>query len=231
MDITRRDFMRLVGVTVASLSLTNCRVIPVTCYAPLPPSPYPTQPVTARERLRACWMRFGELAEVTRDEAEEGGNDNSLGEQLITEHRLALDDLVEGGELTLEVAALVQEAYEAAVYHVWRSNALMTCYEPMMVDYAPTSADILVQQAAALGALGNEGIIDAELLAGAQAALEHDLAFYDLTEEEVSALYDRIIREWQEQQTTMLVFAELDLKISTEAKTAAQFIINLLVEK
>jgi hypothetical protein len=60
MDVSRRDFMKLVGVTVASLSLTNCRMIPVTCYAPLPPSPYPTEPVTARERLRACWLRFGE---------------------------------------------------------------------------------------------------------------------------------------------------------------------------
>ena len=143
MDVSRRDFMKLVGVTVASLSLTNCRVISVTCYAPMPPSPYPTLPVTARERLRVCWMRFGELVEATRGEAEEGGSENTLGEQLITEHRLALDDLVEGGELAAEVAALVQEAYEAAVYHVWRSNTLMTCYEPMMVDYAPTSVDIL----------------------------------------------------------------------------------------
>ena len=56
----------------------------------------------------------------------------------------------------------MQEAYEAAVYHTWRSNALMTCYEPMMVDYAPTSVEILVQQAATLGAIGDEGIIDAE---------------------------------------------------------------------
>ena len=72
MDVTRRDFMKLVGVTVASLSLTNCRVIPITCYAPMPPSPYPTQPVTARERLRACWMRFGELAEATEARQKKG---------------------------------------------------------------------------------------------------------------------------------------------------------------
>ncbi len=231
MDVSRRDFMKLVGVTVASLSLTNCRVISVTCYAPMPPSPYPTLPVTARERLRACWMRFGELAEATRGEAEEGGSENTLGEQLITEHRLALDDLVEGGELAAEVAALVQEAYEAAVYHVWRSNTLMTCYEPMMVDYAPTSADILVQQATTLGEIGNEGIIDTELLASAQAALEHDLAFYNLSEEEVSALYSSLIHEWQENQASMPGFEELELEVSPEVKTAAQFIINLLVEK
>jgi hypothetical protein len=228
MDVSRRDFMKLVGVTVASLSLTNCRVIPVTCYAPMPPSPYPTEPVTARERLRACWLRFGELAEETRQEAEAGNSDNVLGEQLITEHRLSLDDLVENGELGSEVADLVQEAYEAAVYHVWRSNALITCYEPVMVDYAPTSAGILVRQSEILGEIAVEGNLDPEILAQAQAALEHDLAYYDLTDEEVATLYDRLVTEWQGQQTAIPGFEELDLKITPEVKTAAQFIIDLL---
>jgi hypothetical protein len=147
---------------------------------------------------------------------------------LITEHRLSLDDLVEKGELSSEVANLVQEAYEAAVYHVWRSNVLMTCYEPMMVDYAPASAGILVQQSEVLGEIATGGTIDAEILAKAQAALEHDLAYYDLTEEELTSLYDRLVAEWQTQQTAIPGFEELELEITPEAKTAAQFIIDLL---
>src|SRR5512137_384562 len=232
MNLSRRDFMKLVGVTAASLTLTNCNLYPpVTCYAPLPITPTPTEELTARDRLRLCWMRFGELAQATQRENEEGITDNTLGQQLVVEHRLSLDDLVEAGELTREVADLVQEAYDSAIYHVWRSNALMTCYEPMIVDYAPSSAGVLIQQADILTQLSAEGTIDPQTLATAQAALEHDMAFYDLTDQETADLYNRMVTEWQSQQQSIPGFEELDLEITPDAKAAAQFIIDLITEK
>ena len=231
MSISRRDFMKLVGVSATSLALTQCRFLPVTCYAPMPPSPYPTEPVTARERLRSCWLRFGELAQATLEESNEGITENTLGQQLMAEHRLSLDDLVAAGELTPAVADLIQEAYNAAVYHVWRSNALMTCYEPMMVDYAPASAGVLVQQSEVLSEIVDENSIDPETLAKARTALEHDMAYFNLTEEEVDNLYDRLVTEWQTQQQSFPTFEELDLEITPNAKTAAQFIISLLTSK
>lgn len=231
MSISRRDFMKLVGVSATSLALTRCRFLPVTCYAPMPPSPYPTEPVTARERLRSCWLRFGELAQATIEESNEGITENTLGQQLMAEHRLSLDDLVAAGELTPAVADLIQEAYNAAVYHVWRSNALMTCYEPMMVDYAPASAGVLVQQSEVLSEIVDENSIDPETLAKTRTALEHDMAYFNLTEEEVDSLYDRLVTEWQTQQQSFPTFEELDLEITPDSKTAAQFIISLLTSK
>jgi hypothetical protein len=231
MSISRRDFMKLVGVSVASLALTRCRFIPATCYAPMPPSPYPTEPVSARDRLRACWLRFDELVQKTQEESAQGVTENTFGQQLVAEHRLALDELASAGKLTTAVADLIQEAYDAAVYHVWRSNASMTCYEPMIVDYAPISAGVLVQQASVLSDIADENSIDPATLEKARAALEHDMAYYALTDEEVDSLYEHIINEWQTMQQTAPAFEEVDLEVTPDAKTAAQFIIDLLTGK
>jgi hypothetical protein len=227
MSLSRRDFMKLVGISVSSLLLTRCNFpIGVTCYAPLPPSPYPTDD-SPRGRLRLCWLSFGELSQKTIEEANQGTADNTFGGQLVADHRAALDELVASAELSPAVADLVQEAYGAAVYHVWRSSAPMTCYEPMMVDYAPVSAGILVQQASALDDIAGQGTIDPATLENARAALEHDMAYYAMTDAEVSSLYDRIVTEW-ESQGGPPSFEELDLAITPDARAAAQFIISLL---
>jgi len=231
MDLSRRDFMKLVGISVASLTLTRCRSIPPTCYMPLPPSPGPTDEPTSLEELRTCWLRFGELAQATIVESDQGMTDNTLGQELIAGHRLALDALESQGALTASVAALIQEAYEAAVYHVWRSNTLMTCYEPMMVDYAPVSAQVLVEQSRVLSAFAAEQVIDAETLEKARLALEHDLAFYALTEQEVAGLYDRLVTEWQQAGATLPTFDQLELEITPDAEQAARFITDLLTGK
>jgi hypothetical protein len=229
MSISRRDFMKLVGVSVASLALTRCRFLPVTCYAPMPPSPYPTDPpLSVRDRLRRCWLSFGELAQATIEESNQGSTENTFGQQLSAEHRLALDELVAAGELTPAVADLIQEAYDAAIYHVWRSNALMTCYVPMIVNYAPGSAEVLIRQSEVLSGLAAQGNIDPQTLLNAQTALEHDMAYYALTDEEVDSLYGRLVAEWQTQQQTVPAFEDVDLEVTPDAKTAALFIINLL---
>lgn len=52
MPLTRSDFMRLLGISVASLLLARCgKLIPETS--------------TPRDRLRRLWFSFGELADRT----------------------------------------------------------------------------------------------------------------------------------------------------------------------
>ena len=226
MALSRRDFMKLVGVSVSSLMLTRCRLpIVTTCYLPTLP---PTEPPTARGRLRQCWQSFGELAQATIDESDQGTSDNTFGQALTVDHRTALDELVANGELTSAVGDLVQEAFDAAVYHVWRSNALITCYEPVMVNYGPASAEILVRQAEVLEQVANQDVVDPGTIASARAAIEHDMAFYALTDEEVSHLYEKIIAEWQTNNQSPLEFDRVELEITPDAQAAAQFIISLL---
>jgi hypothetical protein len=234
MSISRRDFMRLVGVSVASLSLTRCRFLPLaTCYAPMPPTP--TGPASARERLRLCWLSFGELAQATSIESKKSTpseattSENAFGQELVSKHRQALDEAVAAGELTPAVADLVQEAYEAAVYHVWRSNAPMTCYAPVIVDYAPVSADTLVKQAEVLNEIAGESAVDPATLEKARASIEHDMAFYALTAAEVRTLYDQLIAQSQAQGIPN--FDSLDLEVTPEARAATEYIIGLLTRQ
>lgn len=230
MSLSRRDFMRLFGVGVASILMTRCRFfLPIgSCYAPMPPSP---SAFTPRDRLRQCWLSFHELARATANAAALGESENTYGEQLISDHRLALDELVVSGELSLPQADLIQEAFEAAVYHVWRSNAPITCYKPAMVDYAPASAELLIQQAYTLDAISGQDIIDPETIHKVRAALERDMAFQALSDADVMALYEKITKASQDQGQPIPLFDELQLEISPDAKAAAQFIIELLVGK
>jgi hypothetical protein len=232
MPIHRRDFMKVLGISVASLFLSRCRSPfepTTTCYIPVPPTPsiLPTnKPASIRKRLRLYWLRFGEMAENSREDTE-----NKFGQELVSGHRATLDELVASGEISAPVADLVHEAYAAAVYHVWRSNAPITCYEPMMVDYAPTSAAVLLEQSRVLNQITTEGIVDPATLAKAQSALEHDMAFYALTDEEVQALYDQLIQDSQGTGQTIPSFEALSLELTPEAKEATQFIIDLLTGK
>jgi hypothetical protein len=229
MSISRRDFMKLVGISFSSLLLTNCTIpIGMSCYAPLIPTPTPNDP---KSRLRRYWLSFGKLAARTQEESANGSTENTFGQELYSGHRATLDELVSTGELTAVVADLIQEAYGAAVNHVWRSNALITCYEPMRVDYAPASAQLLVQQSDELSLLAAQGNIDPQTLENARLAIEHDLAFYEMTTEEVNALYERLLAFSDEQGKSLPSFSEVELEISPEAKAATQFIINLLLAR
>ncbi len=227
MPLNRRDFMKVFGVSVASLFI-NRACVPGGCYAPMPltATPPPTGGSSARERLRRYWLRFGELAEKSRQDT-----DNKLGQELYAGHRAELDELVASGEISAPVANLVQEAYGAAVQHVWRSNAPITCYEPAWVDYTPTSAGVLVEQSQVLSQIAAEGTIDPATLAKAQAALEHDLSFYALTDVEMEALYSQISKDYSETGQQPPSFEELSLELTPEAQEAAQFIIDMLTEK
>jgi hypothetical protein len=240
MPVPRRNFIRLFGITLGSLLLARCqrRETPtpavITCYTISPPTTTPGEAspthLAAIDRVRLCWLRFGELAQNTRDDANTGaGGENPLVTQMIAEHRHALDELTAAGNITVSIASLLQEAYSAAVYHVWRSNVPMTCYDLAFPDYAPESAGNLVNQAEILQEVAAGSTIAPDTLEKARAALEHDLAFYALTDEDVRALYDQLIVEYGDPGEGIPSFEELELTLTKDAKAAAQFLIDVLM--
>ncbi len=220
--------MKVVGVSISSLLLTNCRLpLPASCFAPVAPSPTPDTP---RGRLRRCWLSFGELAALTREASANNSTENVYGRELYSAHRAALDELVTAGEITPAVADLIHEAYGAALDHVYRSNNfLMTCYEPMVIDYGPTTAGNLVHQSEVLNQIASQGSIEPKTIETARLALEHDMAFYSMSEDEVTLLYQSILSEYRAQGQQMPSFEEVELEISVDDKAAAQFIIDLLL--
>jgi len=240
MPVPRRDFIKLFGISLGSLLLARCQrtATPtpavITCYTIVPPTQTPGTPAPTRlaalDRVRLCWLRFGELAEKTRDGTNTAENlGDPLGSQMISDHRSALDELVAAGGLSALVADLVQEAFAAAVFHVWRSNAAMTCYITADPAYAPAGADDLLRQAETLDQIAGGGTVTPETLAKVQAALEHDFAFYALTDEDVQALYARLLEEYSDPGETIPSFNELELTLTADARAAAQFLIDVLM--
>jgi hypothetical protein len=243
MPVPRRDFIKVFGISLGSLLLTRCQIPGLstpeyTCYAPMrltdTATPVMTVQLSARRRLRLCWLRFGELARKTTEwyaTPGNGGSDSSLTAGMLKDHQAALDELVAADEIAEIVAGLIQEAYAAAVHHIWRSNAPMTCYIVAAPEYTPASANDLVAQAAALDQVAEGTPIPAETLAKIRSALEHDLAFYALSDAEVTALYERLRAEYADSGGGIPDFAEVELTLTPEAKAAAEFLIGVLTEK
>lgn len=241
MPVPRREFIKLFGISLGSLILARCSpaqtpepTYPMTCYQPTA-VPRPTDTATpeslpARARLRLCWLKFGDLAQNTREGANSGdGVTDPLGTRMIADHRSALDELSAAGVIAPAVADLVQEAYAAAVYHIWRSNIPTTCYDLAYPDYAIAGADDLVRQVDILDQVAAGSTIASDTLAKARAALEHDLAFYALTDADVQLLYDQLVAEYSGPGERMPAFEELQLTLTEEVRAAAKFLIDVLM--
>ena len=84
---TRRDFIKSVGIAIASLVMTRC--------IPFGGDDSP------RGRLRNCWLRLDWLAQQARGDYERG---DRAREELAATHRAALDDLIAADELDADVA-------------------------------------------------------------------------------------------------------------------------------
>jgi hypothetical protein len=217
MRVTRREFLKGVGMAMASLAMTGCS--PGLGRGSADDSP--------RGRLRSCWLRLDNLAEATRKDYERG---EQLKTELAADHRAALDDLVSLADLTAIVADHVQVAFDEALYHVWRANAPITCYEPAMVNYTPTSADQLVQQASLLAAMAKHGDLNPDTVERARMAIERDIAFLSLTSQETDDLY-QALQEAAGDSFRFPSFEELALEIPVEAVEAARFLVDLLTEQ
>jgi hypothetical protein len=165
-----------------------------------------------RERLRACWLRLEVLAQQAEGEIEQS---QQAREGLGAEHRAALDELVEVGELGTDVAEQVQIAFAEAAFHVWRSNAPITCYEGLPAAYKPR--DDLVLQAQALVETTDD--LDPRVVERVQAAIARDVAFFGAVE----------VGESQVGELAAL-WESGEIEASPEAIEAARFLIELLLE-
>ena len=214
MTLTRREFIKGVGVAAASLVLLRC-------------SAPPSQDDSARGKLREAWMQLEWLAQQSTGDWERG---DQARQELTAQHRAALDELVGAGELSPEVAEELQAAYDAATYHIYRSHAPITCYEPMIVDYAPSSSDQLTTQADLLAEMADQADLDPATVSQAQAGIERDIAFLSLSSDERNALYDPLIQA-ASQGEAIPPFDQVDLEITPEAREAARYLVELLLEE
>ncbi len=218
MRLNRRTFIQGLGVALASCLLARCGLLPTGAGS------------SARGRLRDCWLRLDWLAQETRDHFDSNVENGPLA-QLTAEHEAALKALVESGEIGEGVAAELRAAFDAASYHVWRSNAPVTCYQAAVIDFAPTSAAQLVEQAATLEEMANKGQLDPAVVAQAQAAIERDMAFVSMTDEERQALYEQISQQAGDNYASIPTFDEVELEVTPEEVEAARYLVELLAER
>jgi hypothetical protein len=184
--------------------------------------------ITPRDRLRKCWQRFDWLAQRAQHDFENG---EQARDDLVAEHRTALDELVARGDLEADVADEIHIAFGAAVYHVWRTYCGMTCYEPLPgPEYTPVSSGQLVQQAELLADLADDTSVDQNTVAQAQATIERDVAFLNLSSEDEQALYDELMNAAGEGYHHPS-FDQVDFEITPEAAEAARFLVELLLEE
>jgi hypothetical protein len=163
MRSTRRDFIKSVGIAIASLVMARC-------------IPFGGEDDAPRGRLRSCWLRLDWLAQKTRETPPENyGEGQQARDKLVAEHHTALDDLVAAGELDAAVADQMQVAFDEAAFHAWRSNAPMTCYEALPVEYG--ARDDLIQQAELLREAASA--LDPAVVEEVQAAIARDIALFE----------------------------------------------------
>ncbi|MBN1178407.1 MAG: hypothetical protein JXD18_04295 [Anaerolineae bacterium] len=225
MEHSRREFMRNVGVIVASLLATRCAPTP-TCYVPVEPTRPPgTSGGSDWDRLRVLWDRLDDLAAESSDAA----SGEELHQKLLEEHRAALDALVDAGAVEPAVADDLQVAFAGAAYHVWRAHAPITCYLPAPgPDYTTASNVDLARQADVLLEMAATSAIDAATVATAQAAIERDIAYLSMPADERQALVDAVI-EAAGDSMDYPTLAELELDLPPESLTAAGLLVTVLL--
>ena len=182
------------------------------------------QAAIGRERLRACWLQLQQLATVT---AKDGNRGENMRTSLIAEHQSALDDLIPLGEIQPAVAEQVQVAFDGAAYHVWAASVPIICYKETPINYKPASSEQLARQSALLAEMAQGSSWTRETVARAQAAVERDIAFLNLPDDEVQAMYDELMKASTNGQYP--TFDQVELQIPPESADAAHFLVELLL--
>ena len=207
MPPTRRDFIRYVGLFLASALVRGCYP---TCYTgvPLPPptgNPPPSPTPSLNERwvaLRDCWYSLD-------DPQLQSFEDNDVIVALRRRHQEALDTLVAAGELDAAVAAEIAIAFGQAVAHIQRNQA--TCYIALPAEFQPR-ADLLSQEAV-LEEMAVQSAIDPATVETARAALARDI-------------------EWLSQFQAGQVPGSLEeIEPDPNALEAARILVEVLLEK
>lgn len=218
MQQNRREFMRNVGVAIAAVMLSGCKSFNL---------PWSGGDKDDWDRLRDAWTGLEELARDAKD-LERG---EKTHDKLVADHRAALDALVKAGQLEAAPAEDMHVAFVAASAHVWRANAPITCYLPMPEpDYRISSASDLASQAEALAELAGRSRIDPATVAQAQAAIERDMAFLSMSDQDREALMDSL-RQAAGSNWNWPTLEQLDVDISPESAQAARTLADLLLGK
>ena len=210
MSTTRREFIKSVGVTLASLVVAG------------------GIPACASQRsdwdaLRQHWLDLDSWGGGLFGAAEA-----ELEEKKVA-HRAALDALVAAGELDVAVSDQIQIAFDEAAFHVWRTSAPMTCYLPseLGMAYMKGRGD-LVQQAELLAEIARTNEVGTGTVALAQAALELDIAFF----EAVITLQAQGLESearWEAERELVEQFEAGDIEIGPETIEAARILVDLLL--
>ena len=229
-DADRRRFLRqlgiaLAGMAVAGTSAAGCCsagaegvVEPVTG-APDVPGVGGTErpPVTGWGAVRRAWGDLDRLAKLAED-AERGEKERDA---MAKDHRSALDGLVAAGEVEAGVADDIQLAFDEAAHHVWRSNAPISCYEPVAwPQYDIDAASSLARQAELLEQ--HSAGLDQATADAARQAIERDIAFLSLdtsSQQEIQRV---------EAGGTWRSLPELELDAPAESKEAAALLVQVL---
>lgn len=212
MRCSRREFLEGLGITLASVVLSQCK--------------RPAQK-DGWDRVRDAWYGLDQLAQDAKD-PERG---QKTLERLIAEHLAALDGLVQAGQVGAGQADDIHVAFQAAAQHVWRANAPITCYIPAPYpEYRIMGASDLAQQADILADMGARSAIDPATVALAQASIQRDMAVLLLTDEDEKALIETL-RQTIGEGGPFPTLEELQLSISPDAVAAAALLVDILLGK
>ncbi len=223
MDPQRRRVLRELGIALAALAAGGCcgqaalggdgGETPDDPSTPAPPPP------TGWAAVRASWRDLPAL--------QQAADDYEKGEKVLAEmtgrHESALDQLVKSGELRKPVAADMQVAFSEAAFHIWRSYAPISCYEPTPWPvYDQDAKHSLASQAEALARMAGTTEIDPATVDLARQAIERDIAFLTLPSGDQMAMQRAQSQSWT-------AFADLELTVDEEAKEAAHILTEVLL--
>lgn len=226
MESTRREFVRNTGILLASLALASCQSRS-TCYTMVSPELVPTGNSQDADwgNVRAQWVGLKQLAQDAPD-SERG---QKTLESLLANHRTALDKLAQAKQLDSAVAQDMQAAFEGAAHHIWRLNSGVTCYRPSpSFIYGPQSSDELAQQSQALIEMSQRSSIDPAVVAQAQVAIERDIAFLAMSDEEELAFTEAVLQAGQAAQNYPQ-WPALEIDVPPESVEAARILIQVLL--
>jgi len=217
------------------VSLTTATATPVmACYevAPMgsatPAPPALNFDTPEWDEVRGLWGSFDSLAKQAGD-SERG---QAALERMTSQHQELLNQLTAMGELDASVADEMQVAFSEAAFHVWRSNAPITCYIPAPYpEYQIQGRGSLVEQAAVLEEMAARSQIDATTVTQAQAAIARDIAYLMLSAEQKQALAQDVVEESGQDSREWPTLEELELQVPPECAEAARILAALLLER
>jgi hypothetical protein len=230
MSPTRREFMRIIGLAFGALLTGRC--------ASLTSTPTPDSP---RGRVRGCWLKLDWLSQQFE---KDWSQYEQAQRQLLAEHRAALDELTAAGELAPAAADLVQTAFDAMLggQMIVEQECCMIELDPTpgptptplpaqvygereLADYLSTREGDLAYQAELLAEMAEQSGLDPEVVARTQSVIQRDMTLLNVSRRTMESLRDRII------ESGYPPLDELEVEISPEAREAARFLVELLLEE